>query len=44
MQTAVYTTEQFVQDAREIRKRRLDDQNMVAALTPLLERLVAQPD
>ena len=44
MQTAVYTTDQFVQDAREVRQRRLDDRRTVEALTPLLERLVALPD
>ena len=43
MQTAVYTADRFVRDAMEIRHRHLDDQSTVEALTPLLERLAAQP-
>ena len=44
MQTAVYTIDQFVVDAKEVRRRGLDDLATVEALMPLLDRVVSQPD
>ena len=44
MRTAVYTLQDFVEDARRIVSQGLSDGDTVEALTPLLQRVVAQPD
>ena len=44
MRTAVYTLQDFVEDARRIVSQGLSAGDAVEALTPLLQRVVAQPD